>query len=114
MAERVTLVDDLDGSPDAVTVPFSIEEYCYEIDVNEAHRQEMYDALERFMAAGRRVSGPAPPKRRRQPQIPAEVMETIRAWAREHGHRVADRGRLPQAVIDAYRAEQHDGPTVPA
>lgn len=29
-------------------------------------------------------------------------MATIRAWAKEQGMDVADRGKLPQAVLDAY------------
>lgn len=28
----------------------------------------------------------------------------IRAWARDNGHAVGTRGRLPQAVVDAYKA----------
>lgn len=30
----------------------------------------------------------------------------VRAWAREHGHTVSDRGRLPAPIIDAYLAAQ--------
>lgn len=105
MAERVTLVDDLDGSPDASTVPFSVEQYTYEVDLNPEHRQELYDALERFMAAGRRIAGPPEPPRPSKPGLSAEQTETIRVWARERGHRVAARGRLPQAVVDAWQAE---------
>ena len=26
----------------------------------------------------------------------------MREWAREHGHKVADRGRIPANVIEAY------------
>jgi hypothetical protein len=26
----------------------------------------------------------------------------IREWARQHGHKVADRGRIPANVIEAY------------
>lgn len=32
--------------------------------------------------------------------------ESIRAWARENGHDVADKGRLKQTVIDAYLMAQ--------
>ncbi|WP_443083140.1 Lsr2 family DNA-binding protein [Variovorax sp. PBS-H4] len=31
-------------------------------------------------------------------------MAQIRAWAVENGHEVADRGRPPQVVLDAYYA----------
>lgn len=35
-------------------------------------------------------------------QSPAE----LRAWAREHGYQVGDRGRLPSDVVTAYRSAQ--------
>ena len=28
----------------------------------------------------------------------------VRAWARENGHKVSDRGRVSQEVLDAYKA----------
>lgn len=31
-------------------------------------------------------------------------LDAIRAWARESGHTVAERGRIKQSVIDAYDA----------
>jgi hypothetical protein len=33
-----------------------------------------------------------------------EELATIRAWAREHGFDVKDRGRVPREVLDAYEA----------
>jgi len=42
----------------------------------------------------------------KQAEIAAEPdREEIRAWAKEHGHKVADKGRLPNRVIEAYNAE---------
>lgn len=35
---------------------------------------------------------------------------TIRDWAREQGHEVADRGRLPRAIVDEYFAAHDDVP----
>jgi len=32
-------------------------------------------------------------------------MAVVRSWAREHGHRVSDRGRVSKAVLDAYRSD---------
>lgn len=37
-----------------------------------------------------------------QPQSKSE-REQIRQWARANGHTVADRGRIPATVVDAYR-----------
>jgi hypothetical protein len=33
-----------------------------------------------------------------------EDTTAIREWAREHGHKVSDRGRIPKSVIEAYEA----------
>jgi hypothetical protein len=33
-----------------------------------------------------------------------EETHAIREWARENGHQVSDRGRIPKSVIEAYQA----------
>jgi hypothetical protein len=33
-----------------------------------------------------------------------EETATIRAWARENGHEVSERGRIPKAVVQAYQS----------
>ena len=33
-----------------------------------------------------------------------EETRAIREWAREHGHKVSDRGRIPKSVLEAYKA----------
>jgi hypothetical protein len=33
-----------------------------------------------------------------------EETAAIREWAREHGHQVSDRGRIPKSIIEAYQA----------
>ena len=38
----------------------------------------------------------------------AHSLADIRAWAKENGHEVSDRGRLPNAVMQAYN-EAHQG-----
>lgn len=112
MARQEVLVDDIDGAPGAVTVPFTVEKYAYEIDLTPDHRRELYAVLEPYMEAGRQIL-PEPvvdakPARRTQPRIDPEQLESIRAWARRNGYRVADRGRVPAAVLDAYQAA-HSG-----
>ena len=42
---------------------------------------------------------------RRAPQVD---LAAVRAWAREHGYEVSNRGRLPQAVINAYTESTQD------
>ncbi len=68
-----------------------------------------------FVAANAGVASAAPRKKRRStgrtrgsgrkaggPVSNAE----LRSWAKQHGYAVADRGRVPRAVVDAYRAAQ--------
>ncbi|WP_102100778.1 Lsr2 dimerization domain-containing protein [Tsukamurella tyrosinosolvens] len=34
--------------------------------------------------------------------IDREHTKAIRAWARSAGHAISERGRIPQAIVDAY------------
>lgn len=119
MATATVLVSDLDGAQPAATVPFSVEDHKWEIDLTEEQVVALYDVLETYIVNGRRLSGPgAVPstvtKRRRSvPKIDLELQERIRVWARANQHRVADRGRLPRSVVEAYQAA-HPDEAIPA
>lgn len=107
MAKKVKtiLIDDIDGSDAAETLTFGLDNVNYEIDLNEAHAKELRDSLARWIKSGRKVSG-----RRRRGTVPAvnseirELNRRVRAWASEKGIPVNDRGRVPQKLIDQYRA----------
>jgi hypothetical protein len=65
------------------------------------------DALAQFVeharrGGGRRRTG----ARQARAQSPAdrEKNQEIRAWARENGYNVSDRGRIPSDIIDAFHA----------
>lgn len=107
MAKKVKtiLIDDIDGSDAAETVTFGLDNVNYEIDLNETHAGELRDSLARWIKSGRKVSG----RRRRgtAPAVNSEIRELnrrVRAWASEKGISVNDRGRVPQKLIDQYRA----------
>jgi hypothetical protein len=51
----VVVTDDLDGSPGAETVAFSLDGVSYEIDLGQPNRARLAGALAPFIAAGRRV-----------------------------------------------------------
>lgn len=115
MAEKTVRVDDLDGTPDATTIPFSIEKYHWEIDLNEKNRRRLYEALEQFIEVARRVELPKTPpagkgKRKPLPKTDPAQLDAIRKWARANGYRVADRGRPPAAVVAAYEAAHQPQP----
>jgi len=106
MARKVSVVttDDLDGSPDAGTVSFGLDGMNYEIDLAAANMTRLADAVAPYSAAGRKVSSS---RRRRAPQPAAGGRvdrAAVRAWAREAGLAVSERGRISAEVMSQYDA----------
>jgi hypothetical protein len=116
MAQKVDVkyVDDLDGSEASGTVSFSLDGRSYEIDLSDDNAAKLRDSLASFVAAGRRSGTSARRGRGQQratAEVPAapvradrEVTAAIRTWARENGHEVSERGRIPKAVVEAYQS----------
>jgi hypothetical protein len=113
MASKTTLVDDLDESvdTDVRTVTFGHEGATFEIDLGAKHREELESALNKFLDKARAVNRKGGPARPARPASPARttsagVVDTdaVRAWARENGHEVSDKGRIANKVLDAYHA----------
>lgn len=108
MAQRVEVIleDDIDGGKAAETIQFGLEGVTYEIDLNEKNAAQLRKSLDAYIEAGRRVSG----RRRRTGAANAsarrEELGKIRAWARENGHDVADRGRISASIREAYAKAQ--------
>lgn len=102
---QVILVDDLDGSEATETVQFGLDGSAYEIDLNASHAAAFREALARFTTAARKVGRTGRPASggRKAASGPADNAE-IRTWARDKGETVNDRGRLPAALVDRYRA----------
>lgn len=102
MATRVNTVitDDLDGSPAAEAVRFSLGGLAYEIDLGPANRERMQKSLQPFIDAGRR------PGRKRLSRSATARLDTaaVRAWALGQGLQVAERGRISADVVDKYNA----------
>ncbi len=104
MAQKVhiVLVDDIDQSEAEETVNFGLDGKNYAIDLNAEHAGKLREALAPYIAharpaggrgrrsAGKAAGGPAPAE--------------IRAWARENGFDVPDRGRVSAEVREAYAA----------
>jgi hypothetical protein len=111
MAQKVTthLVDDLTGDiieTGGKTVQFSFDGVHYEIDLTDDNADALREAFSDYIAAGRKVSGRSgrissgsAPKRGN-----SEELAKIREWANANGHEVSSRGRISQAVRDAYDA----------
>ena len=111
----VQLVDDIDGSEAEETVRFAVDGTSYEIDLSAEHANALREVLAPYIVAAREAGGsagngsrgssrrgsggtssPAGSDRQRTAQI--------RAWAREQGMEVNDRGRIPNTVVQAYDA----------
>jgi hypothetical protein len=101
MAQKITvaLEDDLDGGPADETVRFGLGGTEYEIDLSTknatAFRRQLTPYIEHARKTGRG-------QRRRASS--REHSGNIRAWAKEHGIAVSDRGRIPASVAEQYDA----------
>lgn len=104
---QVVLVDDLDGSTADETIAFSLDGTSYEIDLNSVHAKEFRDAIAPWISAGRRMTSRKPASRARRAESKASKASDaaeIRAWAKENGVDVPERGRIPAKVREAFDA----------
>lgn len=112
MAQKVTthLIDDLTGDTiedgKGRTLTFGFDGSNYEIDLTNDNADALREAFSDYVAAARKVSGRS--GRARDASAPkrgnAEELAKIREWANANGHEVSSRGRISQAVRDAYDA----------
>lgn len=104
----VQVSDDLDGSANASEVRFAFEGTEYAIDLSSRNRKSFEKVLRPYIEAGTKVSGRGArtrgASRSKRPGASSVDLSTVRAWAKQNGHEVSDRGRLPKAVLDAYTA----------
>ena len=105
MAQKVTvsLEDDLDGSPASETMRFGLFGTEYEIDLNERNADTLREQLAPFIQYARRAD-----RAKAAPVVRSaahrERTAGIRAWARDQGMTVSERGRIPANVIQQYEA----------
>ena len=101
----VEVVDDFDGTPADQTVRFAFNGASYEIDLNRAHFEEFAEAIQPYIKAGRKTGST---RLRVNAGNPTQRLENvkIRAWAKENGHNVSERGRIPAEVVEEYRKAQ--------
>ena len=106
MAQRVQvlLVDDIDNSDADETVTFALDGVTYEIDLNATNATRLRDDFATWVGHARRSggrkaagrpSGGSGTSRRKD-------VSAVREWARQNGHDVSERGRIPAAVQEAY------------
>jgi hypothetical protein len=99
----VVLEDDLDGGPADETVRFGLDGVEYEIDLSKANARAFRREFASFLIHARR----AEQGRRRRPARSSPGRRRsgdIRAWAKDAGIQVSDRGRIPASVVAQYQA----------
>lgn len=110
MAQKVNivLIDDIDQSDADETVTFGLDGKEYAIDLNAGHAAALREALAPYVGHARPVSGGRGARRASTGTTRAAATGTpaaeIRAWARENGFDVPERGRVSAEVREAYAA----------
>lgn len=110
MAKHVVqnITDDLDGSPDAEEVEFSLDGVAWTIDLGPKNRARLRSLVQPYIEAGRKVTAthgrtgaPRPGSRRAGDR---ERARAVRQWALANGVELPARGRIASGYIDAYNA----------
>ena len=103
MAQRVEVIleDDIDGGPPDETVRFAINGTQYEIDLSSENAQALRSSLGRYIE--HKASGA--PRQTRSPRKRTDT-SAVRAWAKERGMEISERGRIPASVMKEYEAAQ--------
>ncbi|MFI5621023.1 Lsr2 family protein [Streptomyces sp. NPDC051567] len=101
---QVLLVDDLDGGEADETVTFALDGKTYEIDLTTANAEKLRGLLDPYTKGGRRTGGRGAGARTKGRAVSAGNPDTaeIRAWAKENGYNVNDRGRVPADIREAF------------
>jgi len=105
MARKVTttLQDDLDGSPAAGTVQFALGSSEFEIDLSERNAKKFRQQIVPFIEHARRARTDSKTPAKRSAAGRRRTVG-IRAWARDHGMDISERGRIPIDVVERYEA----------
>ncbi|HEV2376714.1 MAG TPA: Lsr2 family protein [Streptosporangiaceae bacterium] len=82
---------------------FSLDGRDYEMDLCEKHSEKFDETLGRFATHARKAAGRQPRTKRRTAAHRKHSAE-VRAWAKEHGMSVSERGRIPAEVVKSYES----------
>lgn len=98
---QVLLTDDLDGGEATQTITFGLDGNSFEIDLSDANAKQLRDTFAPFTDHARKAGTNAPAKSRRTAEGRARAGD-IRAWAKDQGYKISDRGRIPPAIVRDY------------
>lgn len=112
MAQKtvVELVDDLDGGTADETVTFALDGVDFMIDLSRDNAARLRDSLAEFVGHARRTGGRKGTRAvavngARKSATAGEKADNqaIREWARNQGENIAERGRIPQALVIKFQ-----------
>ena len=104
------LIDDVDGSAAVETVSFALDGTSYEIDLSKKNAAAFRKVLDSYVAAAQRKGGArSTPRRRTSKAANGKAkrgydLTQLREWAGANKVTVPSRGRIPQAVVEQYKA----------
>ena len=107
MAQKIQtlFIDDIDGGAAEGTVRFALDGTDYEIDLSGKHSDELHAALRKYVDHARKVGGAARRSGAHGTRRSGTVdTVAVRAWARETGLDIKDRGRVPADLVAKYQA----------
>jgi hypothetical protein len=106
------LTDDLDpGLEASQTIAFGLDGTSCEIDLNDGHSAQLRGAFEPYVAAARKVGGRPGARGVSRPSGRASATArggdapdpgAVRAWAKDHGISVSERGRIKCRVVTRF------------
>src|SRR4051794_23489053 len=110
MAQKVMLIDDLDGSEGAETITYSVDGQEYEIDLSEKNAEKFRSTMKGYIDVSRSVerrqvmtlASARSSRRQSSGGSGRDDIPQIRAWAESQGMDVSARGRVKKEIIDAY------------
>ena len=108
MAQKtiLELVDDLDGGQADETVAFALDGVEFVIDLSTANAARLRDTLAEYVGHARRTGGRQGRKAATNGAANGAGKpdtQAVREWARRQGENVADRGRVPQALVMRFQ-----------
>ena len=109
MAQKVIteFIDDIDGSPAERTFTFAVDGTNYEIDLSAENIAEFKSAIGGFIESARKIKGSSDARRTRSTGASGgrqsrEQTQAVREWARQQGHNISNRGRIPSSIQQAF------------
>lgn len=102
----MVIKDDVDGSEAAETLTFGIDGATYDIDLNSEHADELREQIGYWKKFARRHTGRAATSKTRPVRRGRSEASAIRQWALANGVSIGPRGRIPNELVERYRAER--------